>query len=113
MEEFFGTTMAPAAVGVMRAPTIATFPPPAAANTGGASPTPPMSTDPAPMACTIGGPEVKSTQLALNGSLLMSPAAFSSASAPVPFWLTDVQGDRGDVHRRAPGRGHRRRRARR
>src|SRR5450631_4252323 len=86
MEEFFGTTMAPAAAGVMRAPTIATFPPPAAANTGGASPTPPMSTDPAPMACTIGGPEVKSTQLALKGSLLMSPAALSSASAPVPFW---------------------------
>src|SRR6266436_4860341 len=60
--------------------------PPAAANTGGALPTPPMSTDPAPMACSIGGPEVKSDQATLNGSLPISPAAVSSACAPVPAW---------------------------
>ena len=86
MGEFFGTTRAAAAAGAVRAPTIVTFSPPDAANTGGASPTPPMSTEPEPMACSIGGPEVKSVQLALNGSLLISPAACSSASAPVPFW---------------------------
>src|SRR4029077_19267573 len=60
--------------------------PPAAANTGGALPTPPMSTDPAPMACSIGGPEVKSDHATLNGSLPISPAAVSSACAPVPAW---------------------------
>src|SRR5712671_3606746 len=60
--------------------------PPAAANTGGAFPTPPTSTDPAPMACSIGGPEVKSDQATLNGSLSISPAAVSSACAPVPAW---------------------------
>src|ERR1700729_1098501 len=86
MDEPFGTTTAPAAAGVMRAPTILIFEPPAAENTGGASPTPPMSTESEPIACTMGGPEVKSTHLALNGSLLISPAACSSASAPVPFW---------------------------
>src|SRR6201990_2956088 len=86
MDEPFGTTTAPAAAGVMRAPTILIFEPPAAANAGGASPTPPMSTEPAPMAWTMGGPEGKSTHLTLNGSLLMSPAAWSRASAPVPFW---------------------------
>ena len=58
--------------------------PPAAANTGGALPTPPTSTAPAPMACRIGGPEVKSDQVTLNGSLLIRPAAVSSAWAPVP-----------------------------
>jgi hypothetical protein len=60
--------------------------PPAAANTGGALPTPPMSTDPAPIACSIGGPEVKSDQATLNGSLPISPAAVSRAWAPVPAW---------------------------
>src|SRR2546421_6115919 len=60
--------------------------PPAAANTGGALPTPPTSTDPAPIACSIGGPEVKSDQAALNGSLPISPAAVSSACAPEPAW---------------------------
>src|SRR5438270_729887 len=60
--------------------------PPAAANTGGALPTPPTSTDPAPIACSIGGPEVKSDQATLNGSLPMSPAAVSNACAPVPAW---------------------------
>src|SRR5258705_2330578 len=60
--------------------------PPAAANTGGALPTPPTSTDPAPIACSIGGPEVKSDHATLNGSLPISPAAVSSACAPVPAW---------------------------
>ena len=60
--------------------------PPAAANTGGALPTPPTSTAPAPMACSIGGPEVKSDQATLNGSLPIRPAAVSSACAPVPAW---------------------------
>src|SRR6266702_6259730 len=60
--------------------------PPAAANTGGALPTPPTSTDPAPIAWSIGGPEVKSDQATLNGSLSISPAAVSSACAPVPAW---------------------------
>src|SRR6266480_2353269 len=60
--------------------------PPAAANTGGALPTPPTSTDPAPMACSIGGPEVKSDQATSNGSLPISPAAVSRACAPVPAW---------------------------
>src|ERR1700727_403067 len=60
--------------------------PPAAANTGGALPTPPTSTEPAPIACNIGGPEVKSDQATLNGSLWIRPAAVSSASAPDPAW---------------------------
>src|ERR1700748_1895994 len=60
--------------------------PPAAANTGGALPTPPMSTDPAPMACNIGGPEVKSDHSTLKGGCLSTPAAVSSACAPVPAW---------------------------
>jgi hypothetical protein len=38
------------------------------------------------MACSIGGPEVKSDQLTLNGSVFSRPAAASTASAPVPFW---------------------------
>ena len=38
------------------------------------------------MACSIGGPEVKSDQATLNGSLPISPAAVSSACAPVPAW---------------------------
>jgi hypothetical protein len=38
------------------------------------------------MACIIGGPEVKSDQLTLNGSVFSRPAADSTASAPVPFW---------------------------
>src|SRR6266702_3306939 len=60
--------------------------PPAAANTGGAFPTPPTSTAPEPMACSIGGPEVKSDQATLNGSLSIRPAAVSRACAPVPAW---------------------------
>src|SRR5208283_1857356 len=75
-----------AAPGVIRAPAMAIGSLPLAAKTGGASPTPPMSTEPEPAACNIGGPEVKSLQLALNGSFLISPEACSSASAPVPFW---------------------------
>ena len=38
------------------------------------------------MACRIGGPDGKSDQAILNGSLLIRPAAVSSASAPVPAW---------------------------
>jgi hypothetical protein len=38
------------------------------------------------MACSIGGPEVKSDQFTLNGSVFSRPAAESTASAPVPFW---------------------------
>jgi hypothetical protein len=45
-----------------------------------------MSTEPPLIACSIGGPDVKSDQATLNGSLLMSPAAVSTASAPVPAW---------------------------
>src|ERR1700756_5004585 len=45
-----------------------------------------MSIEPEPMACNIGGPEVKSDQCALNGSLLISPAAVSRASEPAPAW---------------------------
>src|SRR5580658_8656615 len=86
MGEFLGTTTASWSPAVWRAPTISTASPPEAANTGGASPTPPMSTEPESIACSIGGPEVKSDQLAWNGSVLSSPAADSTASAPVPFW---------------------------
>src|SRR5215469_4466961 len=66
--------------------TAAIWLPPAAANTGGASPTPPTSIEPAPMACSNGGPEVKSAQCALNGSLLIRPAAVRSACEPDPAW---------------------------
>src|SRR5580658_8929818 len=45
-----------------------------------------MSMEPDPIACSIGGPEVKSDHTAWKGSLLIRPAAVSSASAPVPFW---------------------------
>ena len=85
--EFFGTTTASwSPSGVSRAPTISTGSPPEAAKTGGASPTPPMSTEPEAMACSSGGPEVKSDQLTWNGSVFSRPAADSTASAPVPFW---------------------------
>src|SRR5689334_24208670 len=84
--EPLGTTTASWSPLVLRAPTISIASPPDAANTGGASPTPPMSTEPDAMACSIGGPEVKSDQLTLNGSVFSRPAAASTASAPVPFW---------------------------
>src|ERR1700689_1828468 len=83
---FFGTTTASWSPSVWRAPTISTASPPDAAKTGGASPTPPMSTEPEAIASSIGGPEVKSDQLTLNGSVFSRPAAVSTASAPVPFW---------------------------
>src|SRR5580704_12229115 len=94
--EFFGTTSAYWSPAVWRAPTISTASPPEAANTGGASPTPPMSTEPEAIACSIGGPEVKSDQLARNGRVFSSPAAASTASAPVPFWspMFSVTADR-------------------
>ena len=38
------------------------------------------------MAWRMGGPEVKSDQATLNGSLSIRPAAVSSACAPVPAW---------------------------
>src|ERR1700678_3180790 len=84
--EPFGTTSASWAPLVGRAPTISPASPPDAAKTGGASPTPPMSTEPEAIASSIGGPEVKSDQLTWNGSVLSRPAAFSTAPAPVPFW---------------------------
>src|SRR5580704_17663307 len=87
MDEPFGTTSASwSPEGTERAPTISTCSPPDAAKTGGASPTPPMSTEPEPIASSIGGPEVKSDQLTWNGSEFSRPAADSTASAPVPFW---------------------------
>src|SRR5580693_9037746 len=86
MGEPLGTTTASWSPAVWRAPTISTASPPEAANTGGASPTPPMSTEPEAIACSSGGPEVKSDQLTWNGSVLSSPAADSTACAPVPFW---------------------------
>src|SRR5580658_6136667 len=96
MGEFLGTTTASWSPAVWRAPTISTASPPEAANTGGASPTPPMSTEPEAIACSIGGPEVKSDQLAWNGRVFSSPAAASTASAPVPFWspMFSVTADR-------------------
>ena len=45
-----------------------------------------MSTEPEAMASSIGGPEVKSDQVTWNGRVFGSPAADSTASAPVPFW---------------------------
>ena len=45
-----------------------------------------MSTEFEAIASSIGGPEVKSDQLTLNGSVFSRPAAESTASAPVPFW---------------------------
>ena len=81
------------------APTIAILSPPAAANTGGALPTLPMSTAPAAIACSIGGPEVKSDQVTLNGSLLISPAAVSRACDAGARLVADVQGHLGDVGR--------------
>ena len=71
--EFFGTTTAFWSPLVSRAPTISTCSPPDAANTGGASPTPPMSTEPEAIASSIGGPEVKSDQSTWNGSVLRRP----------------------------------------
>ena len=44
-----------------------------------------MSTEPEAIACSIGGPEVKSDQSTWNGSVF-EQAAVSTASAPVPFW---------------------------
>ena len=45
-----------------------------------------MSMEPEDAASRMGGPEVKSAQVTLNGNVLSRPAAFRSASAPVPFW---------------------------
>src|ERR1700716_972985 len=84
--EPLGTTSASWSPLVFLAPTITTASPPDAANTGGASPTPPTSTEPDAMACIIGGPEVKSDQLTLNGSGFSRPTPDNTASAPVPFW---------------------------
>jgi len=81
-----GTTTASWSPAVFLAPTISTASPPDAAKTGGASPTPPTSTEPDAMAWSIGGPEVKSDQATWNGSVFSRPAAVSTASAPVPFW---------------------------
>ena len=69
--------------------------PPAAANTGGALPTPPMSTDPAPIACSIGGPEVKSDQATLNGSLPIRPGRGQQRLRPGAGLVADVQGHPG------------------
>src|ERR1700734_350843 len=102
--EPLGTTTASwSPVGTVRAPTITTPSPPAAAKTGGASPTPPTSTEPEAIASSIGGPEVKSDQFTWNGSEFSRPAALRMASAPVPFWsptfsvtedrLTELDGD--------------------
>src|ERR1700744_2090381 len=85
--EPLGTTTASwSPVGTARAPTISTPSPPAAAKTGGASPTPPTSTEPEAIASSIGGPEVKSDQFTWNGSVFSRPAALRIASAPVPLW---------------------------
>ena len=84
--EFFGTSSAEPCGLAWNAPTIVRLSPPAAANTGGALPTLPMSTAPPAMACSIGGPEVKSDQVTLNGSLLIRPAAVSRACEPEPAW---------------------------
>src|ERR1700689_461376 len=85
--ESLGTTTASwSPFGPLRAPTISTPSPPAAAKTGGASPTPPTSTEPEAIASSMGGPEVKSDQFTWNGSLFSRPAAWRIASAPVPFW---------------------------
>ena len=97
IDELAGTSSADPCGLAWKAPTMAMLSPPAAAKTGGALPTLPMSTAPAPIACSIGGPEVKSDQVALNGSLLISPAAVSSACAPAGL-VADVQGDLGDIH---------------
>ena len=43
-------------------------------------------------ACRIGGPEVKSANLTGKGSLCSSPAASSSACAPVPAWSPTISG---------------------
>ncbi len=61
------------------APTILILAPPAAANTGGALPTPPTSSEPPLIACSIGGPDVKSANWILNGSFLIRPEEVSSA----------------------------------
>ncbi len=84
MGEFAGTRMATPCGFACSALTTAILLPPAAAKIGGASPTAPTSIEPALMACSIGGPEVKSDQSTLNGSLPISPAAVSSAWAPAP-----------------------------
>src|ERR1700734_632381 len=82
-----GTTTASwSPVGTVRAPTITTPSPPAAAKTGGASPKPPTSSHPHALASSMGGPEVKSDQFTWNGSVFSRPAALRIASAPVPFW---------------------------
>src|SRR5258707_9516012 len=88
----------------LSAPTIAMLSAPAAAKTGGALPTLPMSTAPAPMACSMGGPEVKSDQVTLNGSLWIRPAALSRACDPDPAWspMCTVTCDRLVVRLSAP-----------
>src|SRR3984957_17990862 len=86
MGELSGTRIADPSGFAASALTTAILLPPAAANTGGASPTDPTSIDPAPIACSLGGPEVKSDQATLKGSLPIRPAAVSSDCAPDPAW---------------------------
>src|ERR1700728_4073365 len=88
--ELFGTSSAALLYAVLSAPTITSLEV-GSANTGGASPTPPMSSAPEEIACRIGGPEVKSAHFTCRPSLrtpeeLIRPAAVSTASAPVPAW---------------------------
>src|SRR5579862_2118213 len=86
MGELAGTRIAEPSGLACSAPTTAILLPPAAAKIGGASPTEPMSTEPPLMACSIGGPEVKSDQVTLNGNFPISPAAVSRACEPAPAW---------------------------
>src|SRR5258708_36589738 len=82
--ELRGTRIADPSGFACSAPTTAIGLPPAAAKTGGASPTVPISTDPAAMACSIGGPGGKSDQSTLKGRLPISPPAVRSAPPPEP-----------------------------
>src|ERR1700735_3777079 len=85
--EPLGTTTASwSPPGTVRAPTITTPSPPAAAKTGGASPTPPTSTEPEAIASSMGGPEVKSDQFTWNGSEFSRRAALRIALAARTFW---------------------------
>ena len=68
------------------AATTAIFSPPAAAKMGGASPTAPMSTDPAPMAWSIGGPGGEVRPVHLERQLADQPGGGQQCLRAQPAW---------------------------
>src|ERR1700685_806475 len=97
--EFFGTTTASWSPLVWRAPTISTCSPPDAAKTGGASPTPPMSTAPAGLASNSGGAGGEVGPVDVERQRVQQAGRRQDRLGARPLLVADVQRHRGKVHR--------------